>query len=112
MRSIYIGAPIAYASERAVLERILDLLARERRPAVILANFSLGSRQIDLMVCFDELALVIEAKGCTRPIRGGENGPWQVQVAAGKLEELREPIQSLPPGPRFCTPSQGFCTLV
>ena len=91
MTNLYIGAPITYASERAVLERILESLARERRPAVILGNVSVGSRQIDCIVGLNELAIVIEAKGCSRPIRGGANGTWQVQVASGDWKNYQSP---------------------
>ena len=91
MTDLYIGAPITHASERAVLERLLHLLAQDGRPAVIFANISLEARQIDLVVGMDDLALVIEAKGFTRPIRGGENGPWQVQVPSGDWKNFRTP---------------------
>ena len=91
MTSLYIGSPITYASERAVLKRVLDLISRDGRPAVVLANISLGVRQIDLVVGLNDLALVIEAKGFGRPIRGGENGPWQVQVASGDWKDFRNP---------------------
>ncbi len=43
MTNLYIGSPIAYASERGVLERVFDLLAREGRPAVVFANISLNA---------------------------------------------------------------------
>ena len=91
MTNLYIGSPITHASERVVLERILDLLAPDGRPAVILANVSLGTRQIDFIVGLNDLALVIEAKGFTRPIRGGENGPWQVQVTSGDWKNFQSP---------------------
>ena len=91
MTNLYIGAPIAYASERVVLERILKLLARDRRRAVILGNVNVGARQIDFIVGLNELAIVIEAKHCSRPIRGGANGPWRVQVASGDWKNFRSP---------------------
>ena len=58
---------------------------------MILANISLGARQIDFVVASRGLTLVIEAKGFTRPIRGGENGPWQVQVASGHWKDSTGP---------------------
>ena len=91
MTSLYIGSPIAHASERAVLKQVLDLISRDGRPAVVLANISLGARQIDFVVGLNDLALVIEAKGFTRPIRGGENGPWQVQVTSDDWKDFRNP---------------------
>ena len=89
--TLYIGSPIEHASEHVVLDRVHHHLAAERRSAVILANISLGARQIDFVVGSNDLALVIEAKGATRPIRGGENGPWQVQVASGDWKSLKGP---------------------
>ena len=91
MTSLYIGSPIAHASERAVLKRVLDLVSRDGRPAVVLANISMEACQIDFVVGLSELALVIEAKGFARPIRGGENGPWQVQAISGDWEDFRNP---------------------
>ena len=91
MTSLYIGSPIAHASERAVLKQVLDLISRDGRPAVVLANISMDARQIDFVVALNDLALVIEAKGFGRPIRGGENGPWQVQVASGDWKDFRNP---------------------
>ena len=91
MAELYIGSRIEHESERAVLQRIVELLARDRRPAVILANANLGDCQIDVVVALSDMVLVIEAKGFTRPIRGSENGPWQVQVASGEWKDFRSP---------------------
>ena len=91
MTRLYIGSPIQHPSERMVLERILDLISRDGRPAVVLANISLGSRQIDVVVGLSDLGLVIEAKGFTRPVRGSENGPWQVLVASGDWKNFGSP---------------------
>ena len=89
--TLYIGSPIEHASERVVLERVHDLLKAQRRSAAILANISLGARQIDFVVGSNDLALVIEAKGSTRRIRGGENGAWQILVASGDWKDFRNP---------------------
>ena len=83
MTDIYVGARIEHGSERDVLRRALTALGRDQREAVILANLHLGGRQIDLIVAQEELVLVIEAKGVSRPIRGGVNGPWQYRAASG-----------------------------
>ena len=89
--SLYVGALIEHESERAVLQRIVELLSRSRRPAVILANANVGNRQIDLVVALHEMVLVIEAKGYRRPIRGSENGHWQVQLASGEWKDFPSP---------------------
>ena len=85
---IYIGAPIQYESERSTLKQIERLLSDDQRSAIVFANVSIASRQIDFVLVLDGLVLVIEAKGYSRPVRGGENGPWQVQVAAGDWKEI------------------------
>ena len=68
---IRIGALVEHESERSVLREVERLLADDGRPAIVFANFEIGSRQIDLLVALDGLALVIEAKGFTRPVLGG-----------------------------------------
>ena len=96
MTSLYIGAPIEHGSDRAVLKEVLSLLARDRRDAVVLANVNIGGRQIDLIVGLAEMALVIEAKGFHRPVRGGVNGAWQYQAASGDWLDFRNPyLQAL-----------------
>lgn len=80
---IYIGSPIEHESERSTLDQLVRLLEEKQLSAIIFANISLASRQIDFVVSLDDLTLVIEAKGGTRPIRGGENGDWEFQVASG-----------------------------
>ena len=94
--SLYIGDRVAHGSDRAALERVLSLLGRDKRDAVVLANVNLGGRQIDLIVGLEEMALVIEAKGHSRPIRGGRNGLWQYQAASGDWVNFRNPyLQAL-----------------
>ena len=90
---IRIGALVEHESERSVLREVERLLAADGRPAIVFANFEIGSRQIDLLVALDGLTLVIEAKGFTRPVRGGENGPWQVYLASGHWKEFRNPYR-------------------
>ena len=96
MTSLYIGAPIEHGSDKAVLKEVLSLLARDQRDAVVLANVNLGGRQIDLIVGLAEMALVIEAKGFHRPVRGGVNGAWQYQAASGDWLDFPNPyLQAL-----------------
>ena len=90
---IRIGGWVEHESERSTLREIVRLLASNGRPAVVFANFEVASRQIDLLVALDGLALVIEAKGFTRAVRGGENGAWQVHLASGHWRDFRNPYQ-------------------
>lgn len=85
---IYIGALVEHGSERAVLSRVVQVLRCQNRSAVILANINLGGRQIDLLVALERLTLVIEAKGNSGPVRGGENGTWQYRAASGGWKDF------------------------
>jgi Nuclease-related domain len=85
---IFIGAPIEYASERATLLRVCEYLSAQGIPAVILANVNLTGRQIDLVVGLDRGALVTESKEFTSPVRGRENGLWEVRLASGRWKEI------------------------
>lgn len=96
MFEIRIGAPIRHESERSTLRKIEQLLCREKRRAIVFANFEVNGCQIDLLVALDDVVLVIEAKGFTRPVRGSENGNWQVRLASGKWKDFRNPyLQAL-----------------
>ena len=88
---IYIGNPVQYESERSTLRGIECLLAAESLPAVVFANFSAACHQIDILVALESLALVIEVKAGTHPVRGGENGPWQIHLASGDWKDFRNP---------------------
>lgn len=85
---IFVGTPIEHASERAALERTVETLSAGGIPAVILANVNFGGRQIDLIVGLDQRALVIESKGFSSAVRGGENGAWHLQLASGQWKEI------------------------
>ena len=88
---IYIGNPVEHESERITLQLIERVLAADNCPAVVFANFSVSSRQIDILVARDGLTLVIEAKSWTRALRGCENGPWQVHVGSGGWKDFPNP---------------------
>ena len=45
-----------------------NAVADDGRRANVFANFEIGSRQIDLLVALDDVALVIEAKGSNRRV--------------------------------------------
>ena len=92
---IFIGSPVEHGSERSTLREIERVLAAGNCPAVVFANFSVRSRQIDILVASDGLTLVIEAKSRTRAVRGGENGPWQVHVGSGDWIDFPNPYHQV-----------------
>ena len=90
---IRIGALVEHESERSALREIVRLLETDGWRALVVANFEIEGRQIDLFVARDDLALVIEAKGFTRAVRGRENGPWEVLLGSGRWKEFRNPYR-------------------
>ena len=90
---VRIGARVEHESERSTLREIVRLLEMDGRRALVFANFEIEGRQIDLLVALDDLALVIEAKGFTRAVQGGENGPWEVHLGSGRWKEFRNPYR-------------------
>ncbi len=92
---IFMGASVEYASERAVLERAYSLAAAAGIDSVILANFSVGGRQIDGLVATDAGAIMLEAKGVSQPIEGGVNGLWRMESSAGPIPMRNGYIQAL-----------------
>ena len=92
---IWTGDLVEHESERSTLREIVDLLAGNRRQAIVFANFEVSGRQIDLFVGLDDTAIVLEAKHSIRPIGGGENGDWQVRLASGNVKRFRNPYRQV-----------------
>ncbi len=88
---IFIGASIEYASEQTTLKRACEFLSAHGIPAVILANVNLADRQIDLVIAIDRAALVVESKGFTSAVRGGQNGDWEAHLASGVWKKFANP---------------------
>jgi hypothetical protein len=86
---IFIGAPIEHASERAALARAVAFLSAKRMSAVVFANVTLATRQIDLVIGLHQTGtLVIESKALSSAVRGGTNGEWQVRLASGQWRDI------------------------
>ncbi len=60
-------------------------------PALILANVNLGGRQLDCVALTATRAVVLEAKGYHRRLRGGPNGAWEVELAGGAWKAIQSP---------------------
>jgi hypothetical protein len=90
---IYIGELIEHASERVALARTVDFLTAQGISAVIIANVNLKTRQIDLIVAFDQGVLLVEAKAFASMVRGGENGLWELRLASGRWKQIPNAYQ-------------------
>lgn len=81
--TIYIGAPIELASERAVVAALAERLEQNQAPYVVIANAQIGGRQIDCIIATAAFVTVIEVKLSRSSIRGGLNGDWSRMDASG-----------------------------
>jgi hypothetical protein len=93
---IYVGAPIEHGSDRRLLAEAMKLLSARAAPAILIANTHFSQRQIDLIVAVEGDVVVLEAKSFRSPVRGSENGDWQVRLASGGWKDIRNPhIQAI-----------------
>lgn len=88
VRTVY-GAPVEDMTEQRLLTRLVADLEFEGIEALLLANFQVGYRhlQIDLVVATTKFACVVEIKGYKHPVQGRINGPWQL-VKNGEFRSL------------------------
>ena len=80
--TILIGSPLL-GNEAAFLRTLCSDLAG--LDALIVANFVVGSRQIDFLVVTPTNAVLIELKNYRHPVFGQMNGEWSVRDAAGNV---------------------------
>ncbi|PQZ82814.1 MULTISPECIES: NERD domain-containing protein [unclassified Brevundimonas] len=109
--TIYIGAPIELASERAVVAAVAERLEQNQAPYVVIANAQIGGRQIDCIIATAAFVTVIEVKLSRTPVRGDLNGAWSrmdasgewrpygnaYQQAVGAKNALRDAVSALAP---------------
>lgn len=78
---IWIGEKPEHPNERRAITQLASSLARLDGLYIIMANFSVGGRTIDVVVMKQEGIFVVELKHCDGRIIGDVNGPWFVENA-------------------------------
>lgn len=76
---IWIGEKPEHPNERRAITQLATQLARLDGLYVVLANFSVGGRSIDVVVLKNDGIFVIELKHCDGKVFGDVNGPWFVE---------------------------------
>lgn len=122
---LFVGSLIDVHSERIVIEHLHALALTGGADVVLLANFSLGGRQIDVLVATAQGALLVEAKGARNPITGKVNGAWSMATAAGPKpyrnaylqaldakNRLRDAMAASGPGAPYCDAAVVFVPAV
>jgi Nuclease-related domain len=85
---VWIGEKPEHPQERRAIVALASALERLEGLYLILANFSVGGRNIDLVVLKPDGIFIIELKYCDGKIYGDVNGPWFVEGSNGERKRL------------------------
>lgn len=85
---VWIGEKPEHPNERRAVVALAHGLERLDGLHLILANFSVGGRAIDLVVIKQDAIFVIELKHCDGRVIGDVNGPWWVESANGYRKRI------------------------
>ena len=83
---ILIGNPVT-GIEAVVLRRLYEAFVE--RDGLILANFYVGTRQVDYIVIAQDYTALIELKSVSGAVFGGQNGNWSIRDYTGQKREYR-----------------------
>lgn len=85
---VWIGEKPEHPNERRAIVALANGLERLDGLYLILANFSVGGRTIDLVVIKQDAIFILELKHCDGRVFGDVNGPWFVESANGLRKRL------------------------
>lgn len=85
---VWIGDKPEHPNERRAIVALANGLERLENLYLLLANFNVGGRTIDLAVIKHDAIFIIELKHCDGKIFGGVNGPWYVESANNERKRL------------------------
>jgi hypothetical protein len=85
---VWIGEKPEHPQERRAIVALANGLERLDGLYLILANFSVGGRNIDLVVIKQDGIFIIELKYCDGKVFGDVNGPWFVEGSNGQRKRL------------------------
>jgi len=85
---VWIGEKPEHPNERRAIMALANGLARMEGLYLILANFSVGGRTVDLVIVKQDAIFIIELKHCDGRVIGSVNGPWFVEGRNGERKRL------------------------
>ncbi len=85
---VWVGEKPEHPNERRAIVALANGLERLDGLYLILANFSVGGRTIDLVIMKQDAVFIIELKHCDGKVFGGVNGHWFVESANGERKRL------------------------
>jgi hypothetical protein len=85
---VWIGEKPEHPNERRTIVALANGLERLEGLYLILANFSVGGRTVDLVIIKHDAIFIIELKQCDGRVIGSVNGPWFVEGRNGERKRL------------------------
>ncbi len=85
---VWIGEKPEHPNERRAIVALANGLERLDGLYLILANFSVGGRNIDLVLIKQDAIFIVELKHVDGRVFGDVNGPWFVESANGERKRL------------------------
>lgn len=85
---VWIGEKPEHPNERRAIVALANGLERLDGLYLLLANFSVGGRAIDLVIIKQDAIFIVELKHCDGKVFGDVNGPWFVENANGGRKRL------------------------
>ncbi|KAB8142697.1 NERD domain-containing protein [Chloroflexia bacterium SDU3-3] len=85
---VWIGEKPEHPNERRAIVALANGLERLEGLYLILANFSVGGRAVDLVIIKQDAIFIIELKQCDGKVFGDVNGPWFAESSNGVRKRL------------------------
>ncbi|KAB8333896.1 NERD domain-containing protein [Scytonema tolypothrichoides VB-61278] len=85
---VWIGEKPEHPNERRAIMALANGLDRLEGLYLVLANFSVGGRTVDLVIVKHDAIFIIELKHCDGRVLGSVNGPWFVEGRNGERKRL------------------------
>lgn len=85
---VWIGEKPDNPNERKAIIALANGLDRLEGLYVMVANFSVGGRTIDLVILKPDAIFILELKHCDGKVFGSVNGPWKVVSKNGSTKQL------------------------
>lgn len=85
---VWIGEKPEHPNERRAVVALANGLERLDGLYLLLANFSVGGRNVDLVIVKNEAIFIIELKHCDGRVLGSVNGHWFVEGRNGERKRI------------------------
>ncbi|PDW04760.1 nuclease-related domain-containing protein [Candidatus Viridilinea mediisalina] len=85
---VWIGETPEHPNERRAIMALANGLHELEGLYLILANFSVGGRTVDLVIIKHDAIFILELKHCDGRVLGSVNGPWFVEGRNGERKRL------------------------